>query len=85
MKELTTTSIVPQEDFFSPSPERFSINLYALADGEPWRIDGLQFCLIEQERLGFIRILSMTDNAAEIDVHDQECVGFFRDMTMGNA
>ncbi len=85
MKELNTTRRVPQEDFFQASPERFSLNLYALSDGEAWRVDGLQTCLDEQERLGFIRILSMSSSKAVIDVYDPDHMDFFRSMTMGNA
>lgn len=85
VKNSNTIHSVPQEDFFNALPERFALNLYAMADGEDWRIEGLQYCLDEQERLGFIRILTMTSRAAVIDVYDPDHVEFFRASVMGNA
>jgi hypothetical protein len=85
VKNTTTTPTVPQENYFDASPERFFLNLYAACDGEDWRIDGMQNCLEEFERLGFIRILMMSCREAVVDVYEASELEFFRSFVMGNA
>jgi hypothetical protein len=60
--------------------ERFVVNIWAMADGEAWRIESLQGLLRWMDANGSIHIEHMNNSEAEVVAYDDE-IGFFHALT----